>query len=110
MTGNELMVYGSAGEVRIVAAHAHQLIVFFHGIGGVGDAEHFATGKEWIDELALGCHHDHPPGLFCHGWNGDQVIFFEEVDRFVIELHDRFRLFAGRYVGILYFFKRFFSL
>src|SRR5258706_1020809 len=63
MTGNQFVKDGGPRKVNVVAAHTHQLLFVRHGVSGIRNLNCFAAEKEWTDELSLGRHHLHPPGV-----------------------------------------------
>src|SRR6266545_5350103 len=61
MAWNQFVMHGRAREMRVVAAHAHHLLLVRHSVGGIGNLDHFPAQEEGADKLAFGRHHLHPP-------------------------------------------------
>ncbi len=72
-----------------------------HAVGGIGDADHFATGEEGVDPLALRRHHLHAPGVARQGGNRHQVPLLEVLDGLHGLVDNQGRLVARRHVLIL---------
>src|SRR5687768_17145069 len=68
--------------MRAVAAHAHQLLLVRHAIGGIRDLDDFTTEEEGADALAFGRHHLDAPDVARQRRHGDEVALLDEVDGF----------------------------
>src|SRR5688572_23957472 len=88
-------------EVTVVTAHAHHLLFVGHRVGGERHLDHFAAKEKRADELSLGRHHLHAPAFACEIRDGDEVVVFDELDRFEGEFANHFRLFTGFDVEVL---------
>ena len=94
VAGDQLVVHGGAREVDVVAAHAHQLVVVIHRVGGEGDADHLAAGEERVHLLALGRHHLHPPDFLRERRDGDEVVLLDVVFGLARQIADQVGLLA----------------
>ena len=72
-------MHGRAREVDVVAAHAHQLVLVGHRVGGERHADHLAAEEERAHLLPLGRHHLHPPDFLGERRHGDQVVLLDVV-------------------------------
>jgi hypothetical protein len=107
MARDKFVMNCGAREVDVVAAHAHHFLFVGHRVGGEGNLNDFAAEKERADQLAFGSHHLHAPALTREFGHGDEVVVFDELDRFEGEVANHFRLFAGLDVKVFDVFESF---
>src|SRR6266576_3546034 len=91
MAGNQLMKDSRARERRIVAAHAHHLLLVRHRVGRIRNENGFAAKEEWANELPFRRHHLHAPGVAGELRDSHQVVIVNELDRFYGEVANQFR-------------------
>ena len=101
VAGDQFVVHHGAGEMAVVAAQRHQLLVVRHGVGGVGHPHVLAAQEERRLQLVLGREHGHAPVALGQFGHGHQVVVFQVGDGFIRQFDHQPGLLARRRVARL---------